>query len=78
MLRRLLLGVVLTVFLPTFLLAQEQWLRGKVVGVGDLGQEVPEVNVTVTIEEVGNSGNTTSPRSIPYCAPTVCSSLGIG
>ena len=58
--RRILLSVVLGVLLPAFLSAQEQWLKGKVVRVGEHGEEIPEVNVTVTIEEIGNSGNTTS------------------
>ena len=58
--RRILLSVTLWVLLPAFLSAQEQWLKGKVVRVGEHGQEIPQVNVTVTIEEIGNSGNTTS------------------
>ena len=67
--RHILLGLVFAVLLPTVLCAQEQWLRGKVVRVGELGQEVPEVNVTVTIEEVGNPGNTTSQGTFRILIP---------
>ena len=69
--RRILLGMIFAVLLPTLLCAQEQWLRGKVVRGGEHGQEIPEVNVTVTIEQAGNSGNTTSQGLFRIALPQV-------
>ena len=61
MTRRALVGAMLFwVLLPGCLVAQERWLRGKVVHPGEHDEKVPEVNLTVTIEENGNADTTTS------------------
>ena len=53
-------AVLLWVLLPSALIAQERWLRGKVVRQGEHGETIPEVNLTVRIEEAGNTDTTTS------------------
>ena len=53
-------AVLLWVLLPSALIAQERWLRGKVVRQGEHGETIPEVNLTVRIEETGNTDTTTS------------------
>jgi hypothetical protein len=41
--------------LPGFLSAQERWLRGKVVRLGEHEEKIPEMNITVALE-TGNTG----------------------
>jgi hypothetical protein len=61
MTRRVLGWTVLCwVLLPDCLAAQERWLRGMVVHLGAQDEKVPEVNLTVTIRENGNTDTTTS------------------
>jgi tetratricopeptide (TPR) repeat protein len=58
--RALVCAMLFWVLLPGCLVAQERWLRGKVVHPGEHDEKVPEVNLTVTIEENGNADTTTS------------------
>ena len=61
MMRRALVWMgLLCLLLPSVLVAQERWLRGKVVRLGEHDEKLPEVNLTVTIEETGNTDTTNS------------------
>ena len=48
------------VLVPGVLLAQERKLKGKVVQVGELGEQIAEVGLTVTLDESGDTDNTNS------------------
>ena len=54
------LCMICCLLLPGFLSAQERWLRGKVVSIGEHEQKKPEVNITVTMLETGDADNTNS------------------
>jgi hypothetical protein len=58
--RCLALCMFFCLLLPGFLSAQERWLRGKVVRIGEHGEKIIEVNITVVIEGQGNPRNTNS------------------
>jgi len=47
MYRCVVLSVLLWVLVPASLLAQDRSLRGKVIHIGENGEKIPEVNVTV-------------------------------
>ena len=51
---------VFVVVVPGVLSAQERKLKGKVVSVGEQGEESPEVGLMVTLDESGNTDNTNS------------------
>jgi tetratricopeptide (TPR) repeat protein len=54
------LCVMIFVLLPSLLSAQERWLRGSVVSIGEHQGKIPEVNIMVTIKETGDTRNTNS------------------
>jgi len=58
--RYLTLCMLLCLLLPGFLLAQERSLRGKVVRLGEHGEKILAVNITVALEGSGNPSNTNS------------------
>jgi hypothetical protein len=61
MIRRCLaLCMLFCLLLPEFLSAQERWLRGKVVSIGEHEQKKPKVNLTVTMLETGDADNANS------------------
>src|SRR5262249_5157682 len=64
-------AVLLWVLLPGCLVAQERWLRGKVMSPGAHDEPVPEVNLTVTIEENGNSDTTNSQGMFRVVLPDI-------
>jgi hypothetical protein len=56
--RLLLLCVLCWGLFPCGLLAQERWVKGRVVKVVEHSAKIPEVNVTVTLVETGDTDNT--------------------
>src|SRR5262245_46501123 len=57
--RRVVFSVLLWVLVPASLWAQERWLRGEVIHIGENGEKIPEVNVTV-IMNLTDRSNTDS------------------
>ena len=58
--RRVVLYVLLWVLVPASLWAQERWLRGEVIHIGEHGEKLPEVNVTVIMKQTGDRSTTDS------------------
>jgi tetratricopeptide (TPR) repeat protein len=58
--RWLALCMLMSLLLPGFVSAQERWLRGKVVRIGEHGEKIIEVNVTVALEGQGDPRSTNS------------------
>ncbi len=53
--------VLLFLLLPALLMAQEERrLRGEVVSIGENGEEIPEIGLTVTIKQTGTRDRTNS------------------
>ena len=58
--RRVVLYVLLWILVPTSLWAQERWLRGEVVRIGENGEKLPDINLTVIMKQTGDRDNTDS------------------
>ena len=76
--QRLVLSVLLLVLLPGGLGAQERWLRGVVVRLGEHNEKLPEANTPVRLYGHGNRTHTDSHGALRLHTPGHLQSRGEG